>query len=440
MLPDKPLQTFISYSRVNQQFAIRLACGLKSAGFCVWMDQFNIPTGARWDDEIEKALRESQIFLFIMTSASIVSDNAKDEVGYAIDHGMRILPVLLEECEIPLRLRRLQYVDFTEKSFDEGIKSAQELLSRLVDEAKQTAGSPGNVYAGREPKTAPTQHKSTLEQIQSRSSRQGKTISKYVAAGIGTGVIGVLVVMALILRPLWFSPPPVIPPSPTNTVTRLPSPTNTVEPTTIPVTSTAVSLRSFTEDFNSNTNWAKDWKLVLRNGDPRKKDSFMHTIADGALTFDISYQFVWGYFLYNPSITYTNVEMDVVVADLRSTDTFALICQYSDQGWYEFDINGGGTYTIRYVDGMDSAIDEEQYIIGYGFIPGYKDSIATTRENTIRASCDRNILNLAVNDKELINDVQGKFAPEEGQVGIAVRTYENYPIHVVVKSIIITEP
>jgi hypothetical protein len=107
----KSLQTFVSYSRVNKQFAIRLASELKSAGFSVWMDQFDIPTGARWDDEIEKALRECQIFLFIITPASIASDNAKDEMGYAIDHDKYILPVLLEECEVPLRLRRMQYVD-----------------------------------------------------------------------------------------------------------------------------------------------------------------------------------------------------------------------------------------------------------------------------------------------------------------------------------------
>lgn len=56
MLPDKSLQIFLSYSRVNQQFALKLACELKSAGFSVWMDQFDIPTGKRWDDEIEKAL------------------------------------------------------------------------------------------------------------------------------------------------------------------------------------------------------------------------------------------------------------------------------------------------------------------------------------------------------------------------------------------------
>jgi hypothetical protein len=39
----------------------------------------------------------------------------------------------LDECEIPLRLRRLQYVDFTRKKFSEGIESAKKLLQGLVN-------------------------------------------------------------------------------------------------------------------------------------------------------------------------------------------------------------------------------------------------------------------------------------------------------------------
>ena len=199
-------------------------------------------------------------------------------------------------------------------------------------------------------------------------------------------------------------------------------------------------LRSFTVDFKSETRWNDDWTLVLRHGDDRKLDSFKYAIVDDDLVFDISYKYVWAYFLYEPSIVYDNVEMEVVVADLRSTDTFALVCQFNDQGWYEFDINGGGEYFTRYVDNMDSALDEDQYIIAQGFIPGYKDSIATTRENSINASCNKNILNLTVNDTRLMNNVQSKFTPEQGQIGIAIRTYENYPIHVVVKSIEVNEP
>jgi hypothetical protein len=135
MTTEKQRRAFISYSRTNKEFATKLAKRLRLMGYPVWFDLFDIPTGSRWDDEVEKALWECSIFMIILTPASIGSENVKDEIGYAIDHGKRILPILLEQCEVPLRLRRFQYVDFKSKSFEEGIESAKELLGGLVDEA-----------------------------------------------------------------------------------------------------------------------------------------------------------------------------------------------------------------------------------------------------------------------------------------------------------------
>jgi formylglycine-generating enzyme required for sulfatase activity len=129
---EKQRKTFLSYSRANKDFAVKLAKELKTEGFSVWLDQLDIPPGSRWDAEVEKALTESEIFMVIMTQASTQSDNVLDEIGYAIDNGKRFLPVLLEKCTVPLRLRRFQYVDFTDKSFDEGVESAKELLRTLM--------------------------------------------------------------------------------------------------------------------------------------------------------------------------------------------------------------------------------------------------------------------------------------------------------------------
>jgi len=132
MATEKQRKTFLSYSRANKDFAVRLARELKAEGFWVWLDQLDIPAGSRWDVEVEKALEECEIFMIIMTPAAIASENVRDEMGYAIDNGKRFLPVLLEKCNVPLRLRRFQYVDFTNKSFDDGVESAKDLLRSLI--------------------------------------------------------------------------------------------------------------------------------------------------------------------------------------------------------------------------------------------------------------------------------------------------------------------
>jgi hypothetical protein len=144
MATEKQRLIFLSYSRTNRGFALELAKELKASGFLIWFDQLDIPTGARWDDEIEKALTDCEIFMVILTPQSIASHNVKDEIGYAIDSNKRILPILLEQANVPFRLRRFQYVDFTNKSNNEGIDAARQLLRKLIDEPTQPRqDSPG---------------------------------------------------------------------------------------------------------------------------------------------------------------------------------------------------------------------------------------------------------------------------------------------------------
>lgn len=131
---EKQRRTFLSYSRANKDFAVRLARELKAEGFPVWLDQLDIPPGSRWDVEVEKALVDCDIFMVIITQASSASENVLDEIGYAIDTGKRMLPVLLEKTNVPLRLRRFQYVDFTDKNFEEGVQSAKDLLRGLIEQ------------------------------------------------------------------------------------------------------------------------------------------------------------------------------------------------------------------------------------------------------------------------------------------------------------------
>ena len=153
MANEKQRKTFLSYSRVNTDFAKKLAKELKAEGFDVWFDQLDIPAGSRWDREVEKALRDCDIFMVIMTLASIDSENVLDEIGYAIDAGKRLLPVLLEPCEVPFRLRRFQYVDFTNKGFDDGLESAKDLLRGLIAQTTIPRGEVPAVSQDRQTKT-----------------------------------------------------------------------------------------------------------------------------------------------------------------------------------------------------------------------------------------------------------------------------------------------
>lgn len=106
-------RTFVSYSRSDSEFALRLAKDLRALGAVVWLDQLDIAAGTRWDSAIEEALRGSTRVLVLLSPKAVASQNVLDEMSFALEEGKAVVPVLVEACTIPLRLRRLQYVDFT---------------------------------------------------------------------------------------------------------------------------------------------------------------------------------------------------------------------------------------------------------------------------------------------------------------------------------------
>ena len=109
---------FFSYSRQDSDFVIHLAQSLREAGAEVWLDQLDIKPGSRWDKSIEQALFKSSILLVVLSKSSVESANVMDEVSYALEEHKRVVPILLEDCDIPFRLRRLQFADFTKDGSD----------------------------------------------------------------------------------------------------------------------------------------------------------------------------------------------------------------------------------------------------------------------------------------------------------------------------------
>jgi len=127
-------QTFFSYSRTDAAFALRLANDLRASGADIWIDQLDIEPGARWDAAIQAALKESNDLIVVLSPKAVASENIMDEVSFALEHNRRVVPVLIEQCEIPFRLKRLQYISFIE-GYDKGYERLRAVLAMPPDEA-----------------------------------------------------------------------------------------------------------------------------------------------------------------------------------------------------------------------------------------------------------------------------------------------------------------
>lgn len=122
---------FVSYSRADSDFALQLAEDLQTAGASVWLDQIELEPGKPWDIEIQRALMACNRMLVILSPTSVNSTNVLDEVSFALKKQKTVIPVLYQDCEIPLRLHRLQYVNLL--NYDRGMKI---LLRSLVEPAR----------------------------------------------------------------------------------------------------------------------------------------------------------------------------------------------------------------------------------------------------------------------------------------------------------------
>lgn len=60
-------KVFISYSRMDIAFVEQLVSDLKETGLDVWYDLSGLDGGVRWRIEIEKAIRESQYVLVVLS-------------------------------------------------------------------------------------------------------------------------------------------------------------------------------------------------------------------------------------------------------------------------------------------------------------------------------------------------------------------------------------
>ncbi len=134
---------FFSYGRENTAFVMKLATELREAGANIWLDQLDIKPGTRWDSSIEQALQSADTLLVVLSEDSVSSQNVMDEVSYALETKMTVVPVLMEQCDIPFRIRRLQYADFT-SDYQKGLKTLASALHLEKDVTKKLVGSGSN--------------------------------------------------------------------------------------------------------------------------------------------------------------------------------------------------------------------------------------------------------------------------------------------------------
>lgn len=85
---------FISYSRRDLDFVMRLNDELKKDNRSVWIDLEDIPPTSEWLAEIYSGIENADTFVFVISPDSVISNVCKSEIEHAIKNGKRLVPIL----------------------------------------------------------------------------------------------------------------------------------------------------------------------------------------------------------------------------------------------------------------------------------------------------------------------------------------------------------
>jgi hypothetical protein len=125
---------FISYNRSDQVQARLLAADLEDLSHSVWLDA-ELAGGQFWWEQILNEIRGCEIFVVVMSKASVVDSLAcKREFQYAADLQKPILPVLVAEdvsvSLLPAQLQKVQFVNYQHRDIN-SIKALARAMQAL---------------------------------------------------------------------------------------------------------------------------------------------------------------------------------------------------------------------------------------------------------------------------------------------------------------------
>ncbi len=111
------MAVFISYSHSDKIFVDKFAENLVKARHHVWLDRWELSLGDSITAKIEESLTESSAMLLILSKNSVQSQWCRREITAGLLRELEhkrtfVLPIVIDDCEIPLFLRDKLYADF----------------------------------------------------------------------------------------------------------------------------------------------------------------------------------------------------------------------------------------------------------------------------------------------------------------------------------------
>lgn len=136
------LSVFVSHASQDARIASRVAMGLRAFDYNTWYDEWELLPGDSIVERITTAIATTDVLLVLLSRSSVGSTWVRRELAVGLARqlsaeGVTVIPVLVEDCEIPDLLADTMYVDLRvdfERGFRQLADALAALRARLADD------------------------------------------------------------------------------------------------------------------------------------------------------------------------------------------------------------------------------------------------------------------------------------------------------------------
>ena len=134
---------FISHSSIDKDFVRSLAVDLSARGHQPWLDEWEILAGESIIEKVSAGIEDADFLVVVLSMAAVESSWVEKEwqAKYWDEISKRstiIIPVLKDNCKVPLLLRSKKYVDMREEYYSIGLESLVSTIGILLSEKGKT--------------------------------------------------------------------------------------------------------------------------------------------------------------------------------------------------------------------------------------------------------------------------------------------------------------
>jgi len=135
-----PLSAFLCHSSGDKKAVRALYHRLVADGIKPWLDEEDLLPGQRWQMEIPRAVRNSDVAIVCLSKSSIAKTGfVQNEMKFVLDAAdaqpegtIYLIPLRLEECDVPERLQPYQWVNmYEENGYNKLMRSLMARATRL---------------------------------------------------------------------------------------------------------------------------------------------------------------------------------------------------------------------------------------------------------------------------------------------------------------------